>query len=168
MLAVAAATAMLAGCSRASEEGGGLTPEQIEALGLANKADTPEAQVVAGPPDLLGLQPLSDVDMAQARMVRGCLLVHAGQPMLAAIPYYGLVRRNGELVSLRADGPVGGSGGFFQTETLSISIGQIQAPPGEAALPGGSARARINDRRRGESTEVRAVWRCAGATGSTQ
>ena len=149
----------LAGCgSRGDNSGNGLTDAQIEALSLGkakNKGST-------GRPEMSGLEPLTPADVSDPALRGGCALVVANESYLVAGPWNAVARRNGRLLTLQVNGPVSQAGAFFETEAMSISIGQPRGVQGSAPPPPGTARARINDRRMGNSLEVEATWRCGG------
>lgn len=149
------AVSILAGCGP-SQQDRGLTEEEINALGLgANKS------VAAEPtPATIGLEPIEPGDLTAANLRPICMLRVGGEPVLAAEQYRALVHRRGRVLELRVEGPVGATGGFFQNEAISISVGRPydRAEPDQVAT--GPARARLNDRRRGTSNEVDADWSC--------
>jgi hypothetical protein len=149
------AVLILAGCGP-SQQDRGLTEEEINALGLgANKS------VAAEPtPAMVGLEALEPSDLAEANLRPICMLRVGGEPVLAAEQYRALVNRRGRSIELRVEGPVGATGGFFQNEAISISVGRPydRAQPDQVAT--GPARARLNDRRRGTSNEIDADWSC--------
>jgi hypothetical protein len=151
------ALACFAAACGSSPQGEGLTLEQINALGLAKDEKAPRPPP---PPNLFGLEPLSAADVAATGVTDGCGLSIGGQPILVANPTGAFVKREGAVARLTVDGPVGSAGGFFQSEALSISVGELPEDPNRAAPPPGSARARINDRRTGSSSELRADWTC--------
>ncbi|MFN3725429.1 MAG: hypothetical protein ACK4SZ_03910 [Allosphingosinicella sp.] len=146
---------ILAGCGP-SQQDRGLTEEEINALGLgANKS------VAAEPtPATIGLETLEPGDLTAANLRPICMLRVGGEPVLAAEQYRALVSRHGRKVDLRVEGPVGATGGFFQNDAISVSVGRPydRAEPDQVAT--GPARARLNDRRRGTSNEVDADWSC--------
>ena len=153
--AAAGMVLLLAACG-SSEHGEGLTPEQMNALGLGSNRS-----VEAPPsPDMIGLDPLNADDMASMAERPSCMLRVGGQPVLAAAQYSATVKRYGEVTQLRVDGPVGGTGGFFQNEVISISVGRPRDRAAPDQMASGPARARLNDRRRGTSSEVEADWSC--------
>lgn len=149
---------MLAGCSPGGDQAsGGLTDAQIEALSLDKAKQVPNSLL----PDMLGLGELEPEDRNDPALRGGCILSIANQPLLLAGRYQGVVRRNGRVKRLQVNGPIGSTGAFLENEELSISIGQPRDGAGAAPRPG-IARARINDRRNGNSTEVEANWSCGG------
>ena len=159
--AAAAAALLLAACGSSDPRGEGLTDEQIEALSLEKAKGDP----ASGRPDLLGLEPLVPADYADPALRGGCVLAVGNQPVLVTGPWAAVAKRNGRVRTLQVNGPISSAGAFFETEAMSISIGQ---PRERAAGPGptpGIARARINDRRTGDSIEVEGSWRCGAAPG---
>ena len=154
-LAATGGALLLAACG-SGEQGRGLSEEEINALGLgANKS------VAAEPtPVTIGLETLEPGALPAANLRPICMLRVGGEPVLAAEQYRALVSRHGRKVELRVEGPVGATGGFFQNDAISVSVGRPydRAEPDQVAT--GPARARLNDRRRGTSNEVDADWSC--------
>lgn len=154
-LAAAGGALLLAACG-SGEQGRGLSEEEINALGLgANKS------VAAEPtPSTIGLEPLEPGDLVAANLRPTCMLRVGGQPVLAAEQYRALAKRHGRKLELRVEGPVGATGGFFQNDAISVSVGRPydRAEPDQVTT--GPARARLNDRQRGTSNEVDADWSC--------
>ena len=146
---------ILAACGP-SQQDRGLTEEEINALGLG----TNKSAATAPTPATIGLEALEPGDLTAANLRPICMLRVGGEPVLAAEQYRALVNRRGRRIELRVEGPVGATGGFFQNEAVSISVGRPydRAEPDQVAT--GPARARLNDRRRGTSTEVDAEWSC--------
>ena len=152
----AAGLALLAAACGPSEQGRGLTEEEINALGLGGNVSAERAPT----PATIGLDPLTPDDIAGANIRPSCVLRVGGEPVLAAEQYDAVVSRYGQRTALRVEGPVGDTGGFFQNDDISISVGRPQDRADPDQLPTGPARARLNDRRRGTSNEVEADWSC--------
>jgi len=96
------------------------------------------------------LQPLGAVgafgEGAPCRFTRdGALLFIAGSQAGAA-------RINGANRNLRAEGPVGATGGFFRDREIGVSIGAVQ---------GGVARIIVTNRLTEAREEARGTWSCA-------
>src|SRR5690348_15577809 len=102
---------LLAACGP-SEEGRGLTPEEINALGLGSNKSAEAAPT----PSTIGLDALRPEDMTGANLRPICMLRVGGEPVLAAEQYRALINRYGQSIELRVEGPVGGTGGFFQND----------------------------------------------------
>ena len=146
---------LLAACGPSGQERG-LSEEEINALGLGHNASTEKAPT----PSSIGLDPLAPEDLVAANMRPGCMLRVGGQPVLAAEQYRALVNRYGQRTELSVDGPVGATGGFFQNQNISVSVGRPYDRADPDQLPSGPARVRLNDRRQNTSTEVEADWSC--------
>ncbi len=146
---------ILAACGP-SQQDRGLTEEEINALGLgANKSEA-----AAPTPATIGLEPIEPGDLVAANLRPICMLRVGGEPVLAAEQYRALVHRRGRAIELRVEGPVGATGGFFQNDAISISVGRPYDRTAPNQVATGPARARLNDRRRGTSSEVDADWSC--------
>ena len=146
---------LLAACG-SGEHGRGLSEEEINALGLgANKSEAVEPT-----PATIGLEPLEPGDLVAANLRPICMLRGGGLPVLAVEQYRALINRHGRRVELRVEGPVGATGGFFQNDAISISVGRPydRTEPDQVAT--GPARARLNDRQRSTSNEGDADWSC--------
>ena len=149
------AVLILAACGP-SQQDRGLTEEEINALGLgANKSEAVEPT-----PATIGLERVEPADLAAANLRPVCMLRIGGEPVLAAEQYRALVHRHGRAVELRVEGPVGATGGFFQNDAISVSVGRPYDRAEPDGVATGPARARLNDRQRGSSTEVDADWSC--------
>ncbi|HEY0326310.1 MAG TPA: hypothetical protein VGC46_10110 [Allosphingosinicella sp.] len=149
------AVLMLAACGP-SEQDRGLSEEEINALGLGSN----KSAEVLPTPATIGLDTLAADDLTAANVRPICMLRIGGEPVLAAEQYRAIVSRHGRRIELRVEGPVGGTGGFFQNDAISISVGRPydRTEPNQVAT--GPARARLNDRQRGTSNEVDADWSC--------
>lgn len=158
-LVVLALLAALPACgSDGDTPANGLTDEQIEALSLDKAKD----EAGTGRPDLLGLEPLAPADIADPGLRGGCTLSVGNEPYLVAGSRLAVAKRNGRSVSLTVNGPVNQAGAFFESDGMSISIGQPRSEAAGGAVPPGTARARINDRRMGNSVEAAGTWTCGG------
>ena len=149
------AVLLLAACGP-SQHDRGLSEEEINALGLgANKS----AEALPTPATI-GLDTLAADDLTAANVRPICMLRIGGEPVLAAEQYRALVSRHGRRIELRVEGPVGATGGFFQNDAISVSVGRPydRAEPDQVTT--GPARARLHDRQRGTSNEVDADWSC--------
>jgi len=145
----------LAACG-SSEQDRGLTEEEINALGLgANKSVSAEPT-----PATVGLEAIEPGDLTAANLRPICMLRVGGEPVLAAEQYRALVHRRGRAIELRVEGPVGATGGFFQNEAISVSVGRPYDRTAPDQVAAGPARARLNDRQRGTSNEGDADWSC--------
>jgi hypothetical protein len=158
LAAACALSALLAGCGSDRTASEGLTDEQIEALSLGKAKE----KGGTGRPDLLGLEPLAPNDFADPALRGGCTLSVANEPYLVAGPWAAVAKRNGRVLTLTVNGPVSHAGAFFETDTMSVSIGQPRSERAAGATPPGTARARINDRRFGTSVEAAGTWACGG------
>ncbi len=146
---------LLAACG-SGEHGRGLSEEEINALGLgANKSVDAEPT-----PSTIGLETLEPGDLVAANLRPICMLRIGGQPVLAAEQYRALVNRRGRRIELRVEGPVGATGGFFQNDAISVSVGRPYDRSAPDQVAAGPARARLNDRPQGTSNEVDADWSC--------
>ena len=160
------AAALLAGCG-----GGGGASEEAAPLNEQQLSETiekvAEARVgpEAGPPGP-SLVKLSREDVERALPPGpGCDFSDAGELLFVAQNTgQALARVNGLPVSLRAEGGIGPSGGFFATPRYRVSI----APLSRGGVEIGNsttwpARLVLTDRRSGEKTnELRreGTWRC--------
>lgn len=149
------AALILAACGP-SQQDRGLTEEEINALGLG----TNKSVAAAPTPGTIGLEALGPDDLTAANVRPICMLRIGGEPVLAAELYRALVNRRGRRIELRVEGPVGATGGFFQNDAISVSVGRPYDPAEPDQVATGPARARLNDRRRGTSNEVDADWSC--------
>lgn len=143
--AAAAALLLLAGCGGEEPRAPELTAERIERLASPAEESGVDRGVQLRPLDAAGL------DGAACRLLRD------GATLLLARAGGAVARVEDRVVRLEASGPVGGTGGYFEADGLSISIGRIEA----ADAAGPNALVQVNDRATGAMREFDADWRCA-------
>jgi len=128
---------------------------QIERIAEAPK----HKEVVPRPPDLeaIGREEI-ERELAPGA---GCDLSQDGRYLLVAVTGDAIAKVRGRIVHLRADGPVGPTGGFFRGPGITISVGrktdtgrridEVTSWPAEVAILAENIR---------ERNRLEAVWSC--------
>lgn len=138
LLFLAIPLAACGGGGPANEPIGDPTPQElantIERLAEQQAEEAPKA-----PPGRLGM--LEEAALPQAyREGRTCRLSSGNRLLLIVAAPGALAQLDGKVKQLAVSGPVGPSGGFFETQGASISVG-LRAGPGAAAAGTPSTRA---------------------------
>ncbi len=147
VIALLAALCLAAGCG--SERDAALNSEQLERIAFEQNRFEDVGRTARLQP-LGAFAPPADYRGPVCRFTRGAdILVYAFGNAAAA-------RIDGRLRTLRAQAPIGPSGGFYRDDELALSIG---------VEPGAPARARVTNRLTETREDATGAWTCQAPAG---
>jgi hypothetical protein len=154
--AVALLGLALSGCGSGQDGTAPVTENQIERLSRP-------AEVVVDRLASVRVQPLTDADAAGAAAGAQCRFTRNGKLVLLASGEGAIARVAGELRQLEGTGPASPSGGFYEDNRTSISVGRTTGAAAPASEGGPwPGRIAVTNRRDSVRLELRGTWTCAG------
>jgi len=150
---------LTAGCGREEDrEAASELPadELYNRIEAAREADTP----AEAPPARLAPLRLTDIP-AELRDRPSCRLARDGRVLLLATTAGAVARLDDRPLRMRIAGLLDSTGGFFEAEGATISVGRQVAPLARGAEPAGLATASIGNRRDAAVGRVEGTWQCA-------
>jgi hypothetical protein len=149
---------LVAGCGHGVPvSNGSANEEELQRL------STPK-QVAVDTQAAARLQPLTDIDLAEAGMAGPpCDFSRDGRMLLAVSAGDAIANVAGTLRHFAHSSPAGPTGGFFEDRQISVSVGRVGAVnPGESAAGSWPGRITATNRRARAQVELDGIWRCGG------
>lgn len=146
---------LLFGCGSGQDGAAPVTENQIERLSRP-------AEVAVDRLASVRIQPLTPTDIAAVAAGAQCRFTRNGALVLLASREGAIARVAGELRQLEGTGPASPSGGFYEDNRTSISVGRTTGAAAPASEGGPwPGRIAVTNRRDSVRLELRGTWTCA-------